>query len=723
MVGLRLGAEAAGQLGIVAQTFGDSIRVAQISAGTSIAHGIASVTLDRGLYFLTGAITTIVGVLAALALVSLSHAVRLYAGLFVLALIAFVLFTALAVRRRWPVLSGSARVIGRVPWLRNWIDTRYSVIESVEKTLFDFHHQTPKAFWASLCLNLASHCMAVLEVCLILWLMGMKMGFLRALVIEALTKLVNVIGNVNPGNIGTFEGGNMLIGKLFGLSGPAGLALAVSRRLRSFFWAGVGAIWLFFLTKQKKRRDLDSPETSPVTAQSAQAAQADSESRRPAVHEVAFVIFLGDEGTASTQIRCSDTRVGALPILLRTILGAQKAGAKRIMVVVDPMAGRTVQRNLLWTRRLPASVEWIKAKIDAPIARTLLLAAAQANSKRLVLVDGNTTYHPSLLKKAVEWDGRGGSLALTFGEQAIGIHALSVERIRDCAERLSTQVITLDEFHACLRDMHAVICVPVDPNLWQRVDNRESRVAAEQKLDSWLVKPTDGIYARLNRRISIPISRQLIKFPITANMVSIFTLGVGFASAAFFALGGYWNTLLGALLCWWASVLDGCDGEVARLKLLESDFGCWLETICDYAFYLALFVGMTIGVWRSSGSETYLIWGGLLFAGAMASFLATGWQRNRLAAGRPEQLLKIWQAHAESRRTNPFLYFGRQTEFIVRRCFFPYALVVFALFNIMNVAFVIAAIGANLVWSIGLYSSRSFAAAPRSPVTSPVASV
>jgi phosphatidylglycerophosphate synthase len=226
----------------------------------------------------------------------------------------------------------------------------------------------------------------------------------------------------------------------------------------------------------------------------------------------------------------------------------------------------------------------------------------------------------------------------------------------------------------------------------------------------------------MNRRISIPISRQLIKFPITANMVSIFTLGVGFASAAFFAFGGYWNTLLGAFLCLWASILDGCDGEVARLKLQESDFGCWLETICDYLFYLALFVGMTIGLWRSSGSRTYLLWGGLLLFGAIASFLATGWERNRLAAGHPEQLLRIWQAHAESRPSNPFLYLGRHAEFIVRRCFFPYALLFFALFNIMNVAFVLSAIGANLVWPIALYSSHTFAGVPRSTVASPAAS-
>jgi CDP-alcohol phosphatidyltransferase-like enzyme len=235
------------------------------------------------------------------------------------------------------------------------------------------------------------------------------------------------------------------------------------------------------------------------------------------------------------------------------------------------------------------------------------------------------------------------------------------------------------------------------------------------------VKPTDGIWARLNRRISIPISRQLIKFPVTANMVTIFTLGVGFASGVFFAFGGYRSTLLGAFLCLFASILDGCDGEVARLKLQESAFGCWLETVCDYLFYLFLFVGMTLGLWRSSGSRMYPVGGGLLLFGAVASFLATGWQRHRLAPERPEQYLKTFQMQADARSSNPFLYFGRHTEFIIRRCFFPYALLVFALFNIMNVAFVLSVIGANLVWPIVLYSSITFARGWRSGLAVPTA--
>ena len=718
LVGLRLGAEAAGQLGILGQTLGDSVRVSQMSAEIPVATGLASVTLDRGLYVVTGILTTIAGILAALPLVALSHALRLYASLFAFTLIAFLMVTLFAVRKRWPVLSWSARIISRVPFLKNWMEKRYLLVQSVESALFDFHHKTPGAFWASFSLNLAAQSLAVSEVCLILWLMGVKMGFFGALVIEALTKLVNVLGNFNPGNIGTYEGGTMLIGKLFGLSSATGLALGLSRRLRSFFWAAVGVICFALLTRSRKHYGSKILASTTATVATFPGARANSSSNCSPENEIVFAIFLAEGEATGSQFSASLSRVGTLPILLRTIFAAQKAGATRIMVVADPTTRRKVKRALFFTGRLPESVEWIEAAAGASRSQRLLLIVNKAPSERLVLIEGNRTYHPSLLRKAAEWNNERSALALALAseDEFAGIVALPVEMIRDFAERCPTQAGTLKELQASLTEMHSVVFTPVAEDQWQRVNTPEDREVAERKLDRWLVKPTDGFYARLNRRISIPISRQLIKLPISANMVSIFTLGVGIASAAFFAYGGYWSTLLGAFLCLFASIMDGCDGEVARLKLLESDFGCWLETICDYAFYLFLLVGMTIGQWRSSGTRTYLVYGSLLLFGALASFLATGWERRRLAAGRPEQLLKIWQGHAESRPSNPFLYFGRHTEFIVRRCFFPYALLVFALSNLMSVAFVLSVIGANLVWPIALYSSLAFARPKRQVV-------
>src|SRR6266481_2911605 len=222
LVGLRLGAEAAGQLGILGQTFGDSIRISRLGTEIPLANGLASVTLDRGLYVVTGSMVTIAGILAALPVLSFSFALRMYAAVFVILLVLFLLFTLLAIRKRWPVFSWCVRLMGRVPFFRNWAKNEFLLIQSVENTLLDFHHKTPRAFWASFSLNLVAQCLAIGEVCLVLWLLGVKIGFFGALVIEALTKLVNVIGSCNPGNIGTYEAGNMLIGKMFGMSSATG---------------------------------------------------------------------------------------------------------------------------------------------------------------------------------------------------------------------------------------------------------------------------------------------------------------------------------------------------------------------------------------------------------------------------------------------------------------------------------------------------------------------
>jgi len=142
----------------------------------------------------------------------------LYASLFALTLSTFLLLTLLAVRKRWQVISKSARFFANVPFLKRWIETEYVLIQSVENALLDFHHNSTGAFWGSFFLTLASHCMSVMEVCLVIRLMGVKFGLLSALAIEAMTKLVNLVGSINPGNFGTFEGGNILIAKMFGVS-------------------------------------------------------------------------------------------------------------------------------------------------------------------------------------------------------------------------------------------------------------------------------------------------------------------------------------------------------------------------------------------------------------------------------------------------------------------------------------------------------------------------
>ena len=637
MFGLRLASEAVGQLGGLAQLFGETLRVSILSPAIQLDSGIASVALDRSFFVLSAAVVSIVGLVAVLLVLPLPHTLSLYAGLFVVTLVGVVLVTALAVQKRWPVFSGTAQILGRFRYFSGWMERERSLIHSVENKLHNFYHHTPVAFWGSFALNLACHGAAVLEVYLVLWLMGAKIGLFSALTIEALTKLVNIAGTFNPGNVGTYEGGNMLIVKMFGLSGTAGLTLAFTRRFRAIFWAAVGGLWLVALSKSRKQSNSDDTTLAAIQVWQEPMPSLEPQKKGALPGRSHTAVILANKRHGGVSFGSAILQVGALPVLLRAILGAQKAGAARIVVVVDRLREPWVLHDLLKTRRLPRCVEWFEFSAGETSLPALLGQVAREVEGHLVLIAGDRTYHPSLHRRASEWNAAGDALALMTGNQLVGMYALSRDMSIDLGNHSPSNVVSVEELHAWLTLTHSVECEPVQEDKWQRILTPQQRLLAEHKLDHWLVKPTDGIFARMNRGISVPISRQLIRFPITPNMVSLFTLGVSFISGVFYARGGYWNMLVGAILSVSASILDGCDGEVARLKLQESDFGCWLETVCDYLYYLFIFAGMAIGFFRSSSQRSYLVWGGLLFLGAVASFLTIGLQRHQLTTGRPEQ--------------------------------------------------------------------------------------
>jgi phosphatidylglycerophosphate synthase len=110
-------------------------------------------------------------------------------------------------------------------------------------------------------------------------------------------------------------------------------------------------------------------------------------------------------------------------------------------------------------------------------------------------------------------------------------------------------------------------------------------------------KPQDGFVSRfLNRPISSRITRLLVKFPIhpTAFTASIFVLPL--VAGVFLLRGDYFSVLLGAALFQIFSILDGCDGEIARAKNLESKFGERLDNICDSLGSLIYVVALGTGL-------------------------------------------------------------------------------------------------------------------------------
>lgn len=134
-----------------------------------------------------------------------------------------------------------------------------------------------------------------------------------------------------------------------------------------------------------------------------------------------------------------------------------------------------------------------------------------------------------------------------------------------------------------------------------RVVDEPSRRAAEDAVFGALFRADLGFVARrLNKPLSVRFTRQvLVRSPITPNQITLFAAALGIAGCALMATGGYFLVLLGLLLEHIQSVLDGCDGELARVRFQQSKLGAWLDTFVDDVLNVLITASAGIGLWRA----------------------------------------------------------------------------------------------------------------------------
>lgn len=148
------------------------------------------------------------------------------------------------------------------------------------------------------------------------------------------------------------------------------------------------------------------------------------------------------------------------------------------------------------------------------------------------------------------------------------------------------------------------------------------RDRAERELLASLDNPRDGYFDRvLNRHLSRPLSRLLLPFAVTPNQITIAALVLSFVAAACIALPGIAGPVLGALLLQVTAVLDCVDGEIARAKVLETDWGEWLDITSDTLIHVATFLGIAVHAWPDLGHTTAWALGALFTVGGLASFV------------------------------------------------------------------------------------------------------
>ena len=245
-----------GQFGIAGKVVGEGTRISLLGRAVPLSNALSAGAIDGGLHSLSALVVTVLGVSAILMMGPVSVRWRVYAALLITVLVSVMILAAVALRNRWPLLGNATRAIGRLPRLHAWVSDKQPIVDSAEGNLLNFRGEAPAAFWATLLFNLLWHLLAVLEVYIILRFMGAGFTLGGAFIVESLTKVINLVGALNPGNFGTYEGGSMLIAKMFGVTSTTGLTLALCRRARTVFWAGVGAMCMIVMKTAEAPRTI-----------------------------------------------------------------------------------------------------------------------------------------------------------------------------------------------------------------------------------------------------------------------------------------------------------------------------------------------------------------------------------------------------------------------------------------------------------------------------------
>ena len=236
--------------------------------------------------------------------------------------------------------------------------------------------------------------------------------------------------------------------------------------------------------------------------------------------------------------------------------------------------------------------------------------------------------------------------------------------------------------------------------------------AAERRLLRSLVKDTDGFMARhVERPISLAISRRLARTAITPNEMSLISIAVGICAGPFFLSSRPLMQTIGALMFLAHSILDGCDGELARLKFQQSRWGGILDFWGDNVVHTVIFGSMAVGWSLSAGSLWPLALGAGAVLGTLGSAAFVYWRVMR----RKDDGGALFTSVSDS----PGRPLTRLLDSASRRDFI-YLVILLALFGRSNWFLVLAGIGAPVYFLLVLFAARPQASLERgSPRVAP----
>ncbi|QMU56626.1 MAG: hypothetical protein GKS04_05795 [Candidatus Mycalebacterium zealandia] len=307
--------------------------------------------------------------------------------------------------------------------------------------------------------------------------------------------------------------------------------------------------------------------------------------------------------------------VGGLTQVRRLVRSCLKSGIDDITVV------STASESTL-RRMLPESVSG-DAKITFTAPGTVF--AERDRGGKVLILQANLFFQMPLLEKFIkESPSTGGAVLMKTSEndstgtkitKPLGAAIVEPEAVADLLEDCN-----LSRWVGRYR-MEGITEYENSEGLYAINLDAESFSGARRLIASTVGKTSTGWIAKnINGKLSLPISLWLAcNTSLTPNHISVLTNIVAGVPCIIAYLTGY--PFLGAVFMQIAAILDRCDGEVARLKLLETKRGEWVDTISDQLTIGGFVISVPVGYYIHGDNQHLALWLGLLNLSIFLFFL------------------------------------------------------------------------------------------------------
>ena len=164
---------------------------------------------------------------------------RIFRGIAIIAVVVVlctVIFLTREGRYLGPLFESMYR---RTGW--QWTEGRVAhFIREVERLFLDLARSDPHRLRRLVALAVACYALMALEVWIVFWAIGQTVTVWNSMIVETFTRSASVFSGLIPANLGALEASNVAVVRALGLAGAGSLALA--RRVRGLFWAGLGLL-------------------------------------------------------------------------------------------------------------------------------------------------------------------------------------------------------------------------------------------------------------------------------------------------------------------------------------------------------------------------------------------------------------------------------------------------------------------------------------------------